>query len=189
MGAVGEPSHRWRVMQDLGLDSYDQYLSSPIWKAIRTLSMIQNNHRCIRCGDYASEVHHQDYHKDTMLGYRMGSLVPVCHNCHNQAHNNPDGSRRSLTEANRFLEVGDTPKPPKPKQPTSTKAKRKKRKKQAPRPEPTKPPPMRTKAPSKRTAALTNRRKQYQLKQAAANIPAIGEAFARIQAASTCEKR
>lgn len=73
---------RERVLSALGFTTYNAYLLSPLWRSIRTRAMTRFRWRCRLCQDKATEVHHLDYLDSTMRGRNPGSLVPVCHGCH-----------------------------------------------------------------------------------------------------------
>lgn len=60
---------------------YADYLSHPVYRAIREAAMVRDGRRCRMCGGDATEVHHVKYPPwDTFD--TPGNLLCVCHTCH-----------------------------------------------------------------------------------------------------------
>lgn len=88
---------RTALLRTLGYQNYTEYLLSPEWKEIRLIVLRRDGWACRLCGVKASEVHHRDYERDTLLGRRMDGLEAVCRECHRAIEF--DGKRkRSLAE-------------------------------------------------------------------------------------------
>lgn len=74
-------------LRELGFDSYEDYLASPHWKALRVKFF--RKHRVPPCSGCwrthtALQLHHRHYKR---LGHeRMTDLVALCPDCHKQTH-------------------------------------------------------------------------------------------------------
>jgi len=114
---VGDYCSRNNCLLSLGFDSYRAYLSSPLWKRIRSRVLCEKGNFCIRCGAETRLVHHSDYRIATLEGRDLSGLHPVCHGCHGFAEVAPSGEKRSLGEANSLLGLTrrSSKKPSKPK--------------------------------------------------------------------------
>lgn len=63
--------------------TYDDYLSHWLFKALRETAMRKTNGRCVHCGAQATEVHHTQYPKPFGIAFDTpDNLQPVCHDCH-----------------------------------------------------------------------------------------------------------
>lgn len=82
--------------------SYEEYLESPLWKAIRNLVLVRADHVCCCCDMRAIQVHHENYSRETMLGIRTDKLHAICRGCHYEIEFT-DGVKNSLPEANKKL--------------------------------------------------------------------------------------
>jgi hypothetical protein len=96
----------------LGFESYDSYLRSALWKAIRRQALAKGA-RCCRClrtsrtfGPSATlQVHHTIYNLKTLSGADTQGLVVVCQKCHAKAER-PTVKRQGherLRRANAFI--------------------------------------------------------------------------------------
>ena len=72
-------------LRRIGYSSYAAYLQSDLWRTIRTKILKRDRYKCIRCGQTASQVHHCNYRKSTLLGKVPEALVAVCRDCHRGA--------------------------------------------------------------------------------------------------------
>lgn len=79
--AFGSYGERNRRLKDYGFDSYQDYLQSEIWKAIREDALNRNKH-CILCATRATQVHHICYHPQVLFGNAPSLLVSLCGSCH-----------------------------------------------------------------------------------------------------------
>lgn len=70
------------ALLELGFYSYHDYLISDLWMSIRESVMRQDDYTCLLCGDEATQVHHQLYEYDDLVGNRFDNLIAVCADCH-----------------------------------------------------------------------------------------------------------
>lgn len=92
------------ILRNLGYDSYSDYLTSPTWNAIRE-HILSATPDCLACGSPATQIHHIDYSKQTLLGNNHQSLVALCRTCHEHIEFDAEyGNKRSLEHANITLE-------------------------------------------------------------------------------------
>lgn len=66
----------------MGYSSYDEYLSSPLWREIRDKIRARDHGKCRACGGNGSEVHHRAYYLQVLEGKALGELVLLCETCH-----------------------------------------------------------------------------------------------------------
>lgn len=68
----------------LGLaNSYQEYLQSSHWKALRAKVLERDNHECTACGKPATVVHHTKYTVANLTATEpYPSLISLCHSCH-----------------------------------------------------------------------------------------------------------
>lgn len=66
----------------LGFISYTNYLNSDLWSGIRSRAYQIHGRNCKICKNPATALHHLDYSLDTLKGFRMNSLIPICDECH-----------------------------------------------------------------------------------------------------------
>ena len=92
-------TRRTEVLLALGYRTYGDYLRSRLWKSIRKMVYNALGNSCQTCGQKASCIHHLDYSRDTLMGYRFDSLVPLCRACHERVEFKQDGSKRTVREA------------------------------------------------------------------------------------------
>lgn len=67
----------------------EDYLTHPIYRAIRAVAWKRTQGRCEQCGQPATEVHHQRYPQPWGVFDTPGNLQPVCHACHGQLEGKP----------------------------------------------------------------------------------------------------
>lgn len=91
------------VLREMGFATYAEYLTSPLWQAIRTKALA-NRKTCSVCGEPATEVHHRSYSRDVMTGKDVGSLMPLCATCHDLGEFSTDGVKHTLLQANDRLD-------------------------------------------------------------------------------------
>ena len=83
--ALQEYRERDRVLGALGFGSYDEYLTSPLWRDIRLRKLKEDGH-CYGCGRPGCwQVHHADYSRETLLGESLIGLRTICDGCHRWA--------------------------------------------------------------------------------------------------------
>ncbi len=91
---------RNEVLLSLGFKSYKEYLSSSLWHQIRS-SCLHKHPKCRICKKArATQVHHYDYHRNTLLGLWTSRLYAICAACHREAEFNELGQKVSLAKAN-----------------------------------------------------------------------------------------
>lgn len=104
----GRDGARWyavrkKRMRLLGFPDYAAYLHSELWASIRRRVLARDKGRCCACGEQATQVHHSKYTSHAMAGQGMKHFHSVCRACHHWAEVAPDGRKRSLREANAWL--------------------------------------------------------------------------------------
>jgi hypothetical protein len=93
--AYGRRDARIRKM---GLaDSYAAYLASPLWASIRSGVLDRDGGKCCLCDGPASQVHHSNYKRSTLLGKSLAALFSLCRTCH-LAVEFADGRKLNMTE-------------------------------------------------------------------------------------------
>lgn len=76
-------SRRNRRIRELGLaQTYQEYLKSDIWLWIRRRVLDRDKRRCRLCDAKATEVHHTNYSRTTLIGQNLAALYAVCRKCH-----------------------------------------------------------------------------------------------------------
>ena len=86
-----------------GKEVYREYLSSDLWRVIRSRVLARDLHECQACGAKAQCVHHRSYGRDVKRGDNDAELASLCNGCHTFIHF--DGDRKmTLVEANRRLD-------------------------------------------------------------------------------------
>jgi hypothetical protein len=96
---------RNRFLKVLGYNCYSHYLHSEMWKTIRAMVLNRDNGRCVRagCGRPATDVHHNSYEIDVLIGKDLRQLVSLCRDHHRQAEFDVEGQKRSLPEVRNVL--------------------------------------------------------------------------------------
>ena len=98
----------------LGYSSYDAYLKSSLWKAIRW-KVLKQHAKCHRCGKWALQVHHKSYSLEVMQGLVLDDLLAVCRSCHKRSEYTGTGQKLGPKEATAKLRPLKTrPKYPRP---------------------------------------------------------------------------
>ena len=81
-------------------ERYQRYLQSDAWKTKRKSVLQAAGFRCRRCGDPATEVHHETYKR--IYNERMSDLTAICSNCHEAAHTRSPKTRKKTTFAKKY---------------------------------------------------------------------------------------
>lgn len=103
----------------LGFSTYQEYLSSDRWKAIRAKVFEIKGRNCSICRCPATAIHHQDYSMDVLRGTDKGleHLHPICYTCHTKVELDSDGNKRKMKDAiatfNKLLKTRPTTPPSK----------------------------------------------------------------------------
>lgn len=85
-------------VQSIGFTSYNKYLESELWKAIR-LRVMSAKPDCELCGRPSELVHHQSYSQEALRGEETCYLVSCCRKCHRIIHFDDSGGKRRFKEA------------------------------------------------------------------------------------------
>lgn len=88
MNAYQLRTHNIRL---LGFKNYMDYLFSPLWRRIRWRALERDRRMCQVCKNRATQVHHDDYELNTMLGHSIDGLRSVCNRCHKRIESQPLG--------------------------------------------------------------------------------------------------
>jgi len=88
--------------RDFGCHSYQEYLNSTLWSAIRAQQFVMFPKCCI-CSEDAEQVHHYDYSQPVMAGRCYELLFSVCRKCHERIELRDDGTKRKRRECQSFL--------------------------------------------------------------------------------------
>lgn len=86
---------RLRALHILGFNTYYDYLASQLWRDVRACLLRESNNECELCGAEATQVHHQRYTLDDMVGNRLDNLVTVCADCHRAVEYDARGVKRT----------------------------------------------------------------------------------------------
>lgn len=70
------------ILKMLGFASYKEYLASDLWKSVRKKVYAAKGKNCYLCGKPATELHHNRYHKNDLIGKKLKYIHPICRGCH-----------------------------------------------------------------------------------------------------------
>ena len=84
---------RNKRLRSMGFKSYQEYLSSDLWKTIRERVLERDQYLCRICGDKARVAHHTNYNNKTLCGDSIGGLISVCYKCHGLIEFDQDGNK------------------------------------------------------------------------------------------------
>jgi hypothetical protein len=90
-------------LQRLGIGSYREYLASDLWKDVRSKVYAVKGSHCYLCGNPATELHHNRYHKNDLVGKRLKYINPICRPCHDGIEFNQEGEKVTLQTASRLF--------------------------------------------------------------------------------------
>ena len=88
----------------LGFRSYQSYLASPLWRAIRNDELRKAGGLCAACGHRTRTVHHRDYRPRVLRGEDRAALIALCQRCHDKLHYDGRRRERSWNEGERILD-------------------------------------------------------------------------------------
>ena len=97
-----EYEDRDKLLLEMGYDSYNSYLLSPLWQGIK-VRQICRCRTCMVCGEKMEVVHHTSYDRKVLEGKTKSGLVSLCHRCHKLIEFNKAGRKRTLKSANKKL--------------------------------------------------------------------------------------
>jgi hypothetical protein len=86
-------SSRKRHLTALGFGTYREYLTSDLWRTIRTRVFVRDGYLCQKCSQPAEQVHHRSYGKKTLAGKYDHGLISLCRNCHHALEFDGDRKR------------------------------------------------------------------------------------------------
>ncbi len=87
-------------------ETYNAYLTSQTWYDLRAKILDRDSHRCVCCGNHATQVHHRSYAPKVLAGQANDKLASVCGLCHHKIHFYDDETRvRKCDVDRRFLEL------------------------------------------------------------------------------------
>ena len=75
-------ARRLKHLRSLGFKSYPEYLKSDLWKRVRARVFLEKGQNCSLCANEATQVHHNRYHRNDLIGKKLSFLVPICRRCH-----------------------------------------------------------------------------------------------------------
>ena len=73
------------MLWDFRRENYQEYLKSDDWKAKRNKVMKMAGYKCRRCGERATQVHHETYER--IYNEKLTDLTALCSECHSKIHN------------------------------------------------------------------------------------------------------
>jgi hypothetical protein len=93
---------RNEVLKRMGFHSYQDYLKSWIWRAVRK-KQLKKQPLCTGCGEAATEVHHLVYDESTMRGFCDRGLVSICRTCHESVEFDERFNKLGIMDVNKKL--------------------------------------------------------------------------------------
>ena len=81
---------RKHVLENMGFQSYDEYLKSDLWKFIRGRVFRRDGELCRGCRQPATQGHHRRYGYRELMGFDITHIESLCAACHNTAGINDD---------------------------------------------------------------------------------------------------
>jgi len=92
------PSGVCNHYQALGFKDYDDYINSPLWRAIRKRVLDRDGHECCCCDGVATQVHHRSYELEVLRGDNDSKLISICKMHHDEIESEKDKGARCLVE-------------------------------------------------------------------------------------------
>lgn len=99
--ATGGYKQRNDWLKELGYSSYQEYLQSEDWRAIRE-RILHRDPECVLCRCPSTQVHHFSYHYKVLLGLQPRLLFGICEQCHHEVEFNGK-EKRTLEESQEYL--------------------------------------------------------------------------------------
>jgi hypothetical protein len=84
LAAIKCYTERNENLKQLGFNSYDEYLKSPLWQEIRNKVLERDKQICCVCSKVGNQVHHLSYNIEVLNGQDMDKLKCICGRCHKQ---------------------------------------------------------------------------------------------------------
>lgn len=95
---------RSRTLNLMGFRSYAEYLKSDLWRRVRAKVFASKGRACCICGEHATQVHHNRYHRNDLLGKRLRFLNPICGRCHEGIEFLADGNKATVKQAGKAFD-------------------------------------------------------------------------------------
>jgi hypothetical protein len=77
---------------------YREYLKSDHWDSMRTVVLVRDENKCVRCGGFGWQVHHKFYREDWETA-QPSDCETLCRSCHEKQHPDkvqPDSERQKV---------------------------------------------------------------------------------------------
>lgn len=98
---------RNEILASAGFKTYKEYLRSDIWKNIRSRAIELLGDKCCFCQSKSDVVHHTSYEEGNLIKVDskciMKTLVPLCHDCHHNAHYRKNGKFMTIKDSNQKI--------------------------------------------------------------------------------------
>lgn len=94
----GDYTSRNANLKRLGFACYRDYLASELWREVRKKVYAAKGRACYLCGQPATELHHNRYHKNDLVGKKLKFINPICRGCH-QGIEFQEGEKATLKQA------------------------------------------------------------------------------------------
>lgn len=101
----GAYRRRNKRLRDMGFSSYEDYLLSELWAAIRVKVLARDGRKCQACGKPASIAHHSSYSKGTLDGQNLRGIWSLCRPCHKFIEFSGDGAKTPVKKARQRFEM------------------------------------------------------------------------------------
>lgn len=88
----------------LGFRTYQHYLRSPLWKAVKAHVLRSKGDTCFLCPQKASTVHHRRYTGLTLIGEHLQYLDPICNGCHQMIEFDVDGTKLASGDVEEYVQ-------------------------------------------------------------------------------------
>jgi len=97
-------------LKKMGYGSYAEYLQSELWTKIRRKGFACKGGTCVCCSRSANLLHHRSYGIETLTGKNIGSLIPMCKDCHDYIEFDQYGNKRGFSKVAVMLGILQRPK-------------------------------------------------------------------------------
>jgi len=87
----------------IGFSSYADYLNSDMWAGIKRRAYKRKGESCSLCKSLATEMHHNRYAVDDLIGSTLEHLHPLCSTCHESIEHDQAGHKVDLLTARRVF--------------------------------------------------------------------------------------
>jgi len=83
----------------MGFENYGQYLGSDLWDRVRKKVFASKGTRCWLCPGRGTQIHHNRYHLNDLVGKVIDFMFPICDPCHHLVEFDAKGEKRHLHQA------------------------------------------------------------------------------------------